>query len=446
MPKVIIKQTEPDPCADGNIQVNSTPFTTVESGGTESVAVVTRESSTPVGTIGAGAPLRWIIPNVRIQAKDTAGGDIGSVLVFEPSAAEPVEPVVIPDTDVRVNTVVVGSVLAGQTPIFRPRDAANNVITPTSVVQAVNTFTATLPVVDPVPATAIEAEVLTGKTFYAGSTALKTGTMPNRGEVDTDITTKAQVVAIQDGYHDGNGTTQIAAAEQAKIIATNIADGVTILGVLGTLSGGGGGIPSALPPPTASIRETAGSNVIVPGTFHIMPYNNPWGNTNRRTGTTGGYYDFATSEYKDKDGVVTTLALAFPDDLYLDWLQWNPADNEVMMYYFSSTGLGTGTWDAAMATAAAASYATYTDWFLPTLHQLLNQSQFLNPTACLNYEPILFNTGVTVWCSTEGVSGTTRRLCLVNNTAAVNAFLNSDTRPNLVLLGRTANTTTDITL
>lgn len=90
-------------------------------------------------------------------------------------------------------------------------------------------------------ADAIVGDVLTGKTFYAGTEPIKTGTMPNRGEVDTDITTKAQVVTIQDGYHDGNGIVQISATEQAKIIDGNIKDGITILGVTGTLAGGGGG-------------------------------------------------------------------------------------------------------------------------------------------------------------------------------------------------------------
>lgn len=39
------------------------------------------------------------------------------------------------------------------------------------------------------------------------------------------------------GFHDGSGTVQIAEAEQAKLIATNIREGVTILGVEGTMSG-----------------------------------------------------------------------------------------------------------------------------------------------------------------------------------------------------------------
>lgn len=39
------------------------------------------------------------------------------------------------------------------------------------------------------------------------------------------------------GYHDGAGRVAISTTEQAKIIATNIRAGVSILGVTGTMSG-----------------------------------------------------------------------------------------------------------------------------------------------------------------------------------------------------------------
>ena len=51
------------------------------------------------------------------------------------------------------------------------------------------------------------------------------------------ITTKAQKVNVAQGYHDGSGTAEIDANEQAKIIADNIREGVSILGVTGTMSG-----------------------------------------------------------------------------------------------------------------------------------------------------------------------------------------------------------------
>lgn len=84
--------------------------------------------------------------------------------------------------------------------------------------------------------TALVAEVLTSKTFHARGTAY-TGTMPNRGAVTGTITTKAQEYTIPQGYHDGSGKVSISSTEQAKIIANNIRQGITILGVEGTMSG-----------------------------------------------------------------------------------------------------------------------------------------------------------------------------------------------------------------
>lgn len=85
-------------------------------------------------------------------------------------------------------------------------------------------------------ATASAAEILLGKTAFVKGAEV-TGTMPNNGAVAGNITTKAQVYTVPLGFHDGSGTVQIAEADQAKLIATNIREGVTILGVEGTMSG-----------------------------------------------------------------------------------------------------------------------------------------------------------------------------------------------------------------
>lgn len=84
--------------------------------------------------------------------------------------------------------------------------------------------------------TAAVAEILSGKTAHARGVQL-TGTMPNNGAVTGTISTKAQEYTVPLGYHDGSGKVSISSTEQAKIIATNIRQGVTILGVEGTMSG-----------------------------------------------------------------------------------------------------------------------------------------------------------------------------------------------------------------
>lgn len=85
-------------------------------------------------------------------------------------------------------------------------------------------------------ATAVASEILSGKTAYKSGSKL-TGTMPNRGQQTGSITTKTGTITIQQGYHDGSGTIGIDSTEQAKLIANNIREGITILGVEGTMSG-----------------------------------------------------------------------------------------------------------------------------------------------------------------------------------------------------------------
>lgn len=86
--------------------------------------------------------------------------------------------------------------------------------------------------------TALVGEILSGKTAHARGAQL-TGTMPNNGAIAGTITTKAQEYSVAQGYHDGSGKVKIDPTEQAKIIASNIKAGVTILGEEGTYTGEG---------------------------------------------------------------------------------------------------------------------------------------------------------------------------------------------------------------
>lgn len=87
--------------------------------------------------------------------------------------------------------------------------------------------------------TAVAAEILLGKTAHAKGAKL-VGTMPNQGGKTLDITDKAAPVSIPMGFHDGSGKAQIAEAEAAKLIPANIREGITVLGVAGTMSGNEG--------------------------------------------------------------------------------------------------------------------------------------------------------------------------------------------------------------
>lgn len=120
--------------------------------------------------------------------------------------------------------------------------------------------------VDSSGATLNEAEALKGKTYAKGG-KLHTGTMPNNGAVTGKITLKDQAYTVPIGYHDGSGTVVIDPTEMAKLIANNIRDGVTILGVTGTMSGSEGVVAQS-----RVVTPTTSEQVILPedGYTHLI--------------------------------------------------------------------------------------------------------------------------------------------------------------------------------
>ena len=83
-------------------------------------------------------------------------------------------------------------------------------------------------------ASAAAGEILTGKSAFGPSGEIS-GSMANNGSTSGTISTKAGTVTIPAGYTTG-GSVAISATEQAKIIASNIKSGVTLLGVAGSLA------------------------------------------------------------------------------------------------------------------------------------------------------------------------------------------------------------------
>lgn len=95
-------------------------------------------------------------------------------------------------------------------------------------------------------ATATAAEILNGKTAYKNGSKV-TGTMPNNGGNNVVISQVSDLeeVLIPRGYYDGGGAAIIDPTEEAKITQENIREGVTILGVTGTMSGTEGAKPQS---------------------------------------------------------------------------------------------------------------------------------------------------------------------------------------------------------
>lgn len=123
--------------------------------------------------------------------------------------------------------------------------------------------------------TATAAEILATKTAHARGTAL-TGTMPNNGAVNGTISTLDGDYTVPQGYHDGSGKVAISTTEKSKIVAGNIRQGVTILGVEGTMSGSEDvNAQTKTVTPTASaqtITPDTGYNYLAQVTVNAIPY------------------------------------------------------------------------------------------------------------------------------------------------------------------------------
>jgi hypothetical protein len=158
--------------------------------------------------------------------------------------------------------------------------------------------------------------------------------------------------------------------------------------------------------------------------FFTLPSNNPFGNNRRFTGTTGGYQTGGVNY--DKDGVVTTIALAFPNDIVIDWSTTNNAGTSVLMYTRAAI-TGNVNWNTAIDTCLAYSVGIYTSgWRLMNRNEAININ---NVEFGYNYNP--FNlTGVYQTSSSTTVAAI--------KIGGIQSYLDSKTNSNLSIAVRLA--------
>ena len=160
--------------------------------------------------------------------------------------------------------------------------------------------------------------------------------------------------------------------------------------------------------------------------FFTLDYTNPFGNTQRFTGITGGYYDQSLLGYYDKDGVATTEALAFPDDITMDWSTYNAVSGKVLGYgrFASQVDIN---WNDAIDEALVKSVGAFTSgWRMPNINEIVNVhwAEGAPSTNSFKYNAINWfdlSGGVRFWCSTSQNSGVTleidRRYLIVYGTS-----------------------------
>lgn len=86
--------------------------------------------------------------------------------------------------------------------------------------------------------TLLVAEALAGKTFHARGTAF-TGTMTNNGGANVTVSSTSGTT-IPAGFYDGSGKAVLDSTSATNLTANNIRQGVTVLGITGTMSGSEG--------------------------------------------------------------------------------------------------------------------------------------------------------------------------------------------------------------
>lgn len=85
-------------------------------------------------------------------------------------------------------------------------------------------------------ATASASEILATKTAYGAAGTKLTGTMANNGGNNVTVSSTTGTT-IPSGYYDGSGKAILDSTSTTNLVAENIREGVTILGIEGTMSG-----------------------------------------------------------------------------------------------------------------------------------------------------------------------------------------------------------------
>lgn len=127
--------------------------------------------------------------------------------------------------------------------------------------------------------------------------------------------------------------------------------------------------------------------------FFTLAVNNPFGNTKRFTGITGGYQ--SGGSYFDKDGIGTTSALAIPSDIVIDWSTYDTITSKANGW--KRTFVAPQGKVALIATIEALTTGGFSAWRMSNVVEQLSLCYY-GQSSGLNYNP--FNLANQIWTST----------------------------------------------
>lgn len=141
---------------------------------------------------------------------------------------------------------------------IRTKRSTTTKMLPSEMADEISAIQVTTGNVDPSDATATSSDIISGKIAYSKNGKL-TGTMKNNNTVNGTISAISESYTIEQGYHSGSGKVSIDATEQAKLIPSNIREGINILGVDGQMSGSEG-----MKPQSKTITPSSAQQTILP--------------------------------------------------------------------------------------------------------------------------------------------------------------------------------------
>jgi hypothetical protein len=225
-------------------------------------------------------------------------------------------------------------------------------------------------------------------------------------------------ITLKDTANNTLSTTSVPATESAQIVAPDGTVTVNRDGVFfATQPVRSGGVATVNVESTANKLPTKSGQTVSYATgddgddqraretsFFHLTNNNPFGNNRRFTGTTGGYHVNSDNTFRDKEGNITTKALAFPNDIMLDWAYYN-GDNlsgQVMMWYIIDAGNITPAsdreWIPINNAIVGLNVGGLTGWKMPNTLEfsiILFKNDVNN--FFFNYEPFAVNGGRNYW-------------------------------------------------